>query len=173
MDLDTKTSELSGVGPAYVKRLQKIGIENIGDLLFHFPRRYDDFSRVKSIGQARAGETVSVRGEIWQIANKRSRRGITVTEAVVADETGTIKAVWFNQPFLKNNLKAGDEVVLAGKLEWNYGTVAMQSPSYEKINKRSEVSGKGKGEDSGQARMTLDVIPAKAGIQRKDRKSVV
>ncbi|MCL4387441.1 MAG: ATP-dependent DNA helicase RecG [Patescibacteria group bacterium] len=185
MNLETKVSELSGVGPAYVKKLSKIGIETINDLLFHFPRRYDDFSKTVPIGEAKTGENISVIGEIWQIANKRSRRGITITEAVVADETGTIKAVWFNQPFLKNSLKAGDKVVLAGKLEWNYGTVAMQSPSYEKVQKtvnppplklRRAGSKQLTEDDSGKVRMTdsNDVIsteversldPAVAGLE--------
>lgn len=138
MNLNTKVSELSGIGPAYVKKLNKIGIENVSDLFFHFPRRYDDFSNILPIAKARAGQCVSVKGNIWQVASKRSKRGVSVLEAVIADESGTIKAVWFNQPFLKNSLKAGDEIVLAGKPEWNFGSIQMQSPAFEIQNQKNK-----------------------------------
>lgn len=146
MNLNTKVEELPGVGPIYVKRLEKIGITNVRDLLFHFPRRYDDFSKNVTIKQIRAGECVSIKGEIWEINNKKSRRGITVTEATVADDTGTMKAVWFNQPFLIKTLKKGDKIALSGKLEWSYGGTAMSSPSYEKL-------------DSGEQKHTGAIIP--------------
>src|SRR3989304_5642057 len=154
MDLKTKITELSGVGPAYAKRLSKIGIETVEDLLFHFPRKYDDFSKTIPIARLKLNENVSVIGEIWEIKNKKSRRGITVTEAVIADETGTVKAVWFNQPFLIKNLKQGDKVALAGKLEWSYAGASMNSPGYEKINQGAINSKQLTSEDSGQARMT-------------------
>lgn len=140
MDLKTKISELSGVGPAYAKRLEKIGVETVEDLLFYFPRKYDDFSKTVPIGQIKLNENISVVGEIWEIKNKKSRRGITVTEAVVADNTGTLKAVWFNQPFLIKNLKQGDKISLAGKLEWSYAGTSMVSPSYEKLAKGPSLS---------------------------------
>lgn len=138
MNLNTKVSEISGVGPTYVKRLEKIGVNTVRDLLFHFPRRYDDYSKNVPIGQIRVGENVSVKGEIWEIKNKKSKRGMTVTEAVVADDTGTLKAVWFNQPFLIKNINKGDKVALAGKLEWSYGGSAMNSPGYEKLSEDGE-----------------------------------
>ena len=136
MDLKTKVSEISGVGPAYAKRLERIGVETVEDLLFHFPRRYDDYSKSVPIAQIRQNENVSVVGDVWEIKNKKSRRGITVTEAVIADDSGTLKAVWFNQPFLIKTLQQGDRVALAGKLEWSYAGTSMNSPSYEKLDSK-------------------------------------
>jgi ATP-dependent DNA helicase RecG len=134
MNLQTPVSELIGVGDHYSKKIAKLDIKTVGDLLLHLPRRWDDYSHIVTIGKIRPDETASIQGTIWKIGNKRTRSGLILTEAIVADDSGTLKAVWFNQPFLTKNLKAGDEICLAGKIEWNRGIVAMTSPSYEKIS---------------------------------------
>jgi ATP-dependent DNA helicase RecG len=131
--LNSKLNEIEGIGPAYLNRLSRLGVDTVRDLLFYVPRRWDDFSHVVLIREAKPGEPVTVKGTIWEINNKRTRSGMVITEAVIADDTGTIKAIWFNQPFLINTLKNGDILCLAGKIEWSYGSVGMQSPSYEKL----------------------------------------
>lgn len=134
MSLQTPISELLGVGEQYSKKLEKLGIKTTEDLLYYLPRRWDDYSHIIPINQIRPDEAISIRGKIWEITNKRTRAGMNITEAFVADDTGTIKAVWFNQPFLTKTLKAGDEICLAGRVEWNRNSVGMTSPSYEKIS---------------------------------------
>jgi len=163
MNLDTEVGKLSGVGPSYVKKLNKIKIKSVKDLFYHFPRRYDDFSKVTPIKLLRAGENTSIKGVVWQSGNKRSKRGVFVTEIVLADESGTIKAVWFNQPFLKNTIKSGDEIILAGKPEWNLGSLQFNSPSYEKVaNQKSPILPKnmeGLDHSAGEYRHTAGIIP--------------
>jgi len=134
MNLQTPVSELIGVGEHYSKKIAKLGIKTVGDLLLHLPRRWDDYSHIVPISKVRPDETISVRGAVWEIGNKRTRGGLILTEAIIADDSGTLKAVWFNQPFLTKNLKAGDEICLAGKVEWNRNSVGIISPSYEKID---------------------------------------
>lgn len=131
--LNSKLNEVLGIGPVYISKLNRLGVGTVRDLLFYVPRRWDDFSHIVPIREAKPNEPVSIKGTIWDIANKRTRTGMVITEAVIADETGTIKAVWFNQPFLTNTLKAEDQICLAGKIEWNHGSVSIQSPGYEKI----------------------------------------
>jgi ATP-dependent DNA helicase RecG len=134
LTLDTPISALAGVGPAYVKRLEKLGIDSVRDLIWHLPRRYDDFSRMPRIREAKIGEAVSIKGELLQIQAKRSpRKRMSITEAVVSDETGAVKATWFNQPYLARSLKAGDEIVLSGKLEYRFGELQMTSPEFEQV----------------------------------------
>jgi ATP-dependent DNA helicase RecG len=133
MNLQTPITELLGVGEQYSRRLEKLGIKTTEDLILYLPRRWDDYSHVVPINRIRPDEVISIRGKVWEISNKRTRSGMNITEAFIADDTGTIKAVWFNQPFLTNSLKAGDEICLAGKVEWSRNTVSMTSPSYEKI----------------------------------------
>jgi ATP-dependent DNA helicase RecG len=129
--LNSSISELAGVGESYVKKLEKLDIFTIRDLLFYFPRRWDDFSKITPIRDIKVGEAVSVRGTVYDISSKRAKSGKSVTEALITDDTGTTKAVWFNQPYLEKNLRKGEEIFLAGTLEWNYGQIAFASPVYE------------------------------------------
>lgn len=131
--LKTKVSELSGVGSVYQKKLEKLHVDKVEDLLLYLPRAWEDFSKITEIAKVRPPGTYCIQGNIWSIGNKRSaRRRMSITEAILADKTGTMKAVWFNQPFLIKNMKQGDEVLLAGRVEYEYGQALMKSPAYEK-----------------------------------------
>ena len=117
MDLHTKVSELHRVGKTLEKRLKHLGIVSVRDLLFYFPFRYEDYSRVTPMKDLRDGMQTTVMGKVELIANKRSPRKRTmITEAVVADATDRIRVVWFGQPFIAKILKAGDRVYLSGKV---------------------------------------------------------
>lgn len=129
--LSSSISDLDGVGDSYAKKLEKLGVHTVRDLLFYFPRRWDDFSRITPIKELKVGERVSVKGTVFDVETKRSKRGMPVTEAIITDETGSVKAVWFNQPYLERSLKKGEEIYLAGKLEWGFGQVNMPSPAWE------------------------------------------
>ena len=130
--LKTPIEKLPLIGPAYVKKLHRIGIETAGDLLFYFPFRYDDFSEVKKISEVELGEVVSVRGKIIDIQNiKTWKRKMNITEALIEDESGAIKAVWFNQPFLVRNLKKNANVSLSGKIVYAQEGLQLSNPSYE------------------------------------------
>jgi ATP-dependent DNA helicase RecG len=137
--LNSNITELPGVGDNYAKKLEKLGIHTIRELLFYFPRRWDDFSKITPIREVKVGEAVSVRGVIWEIGTKRSRKGRPVTEIILTDDTGTTKAVWFNQPFLEKSLKKGDEIFLAGTLEFSFGGVSFNSPAWEKVNEEGSL----------------------------------
>ncbi len=132
--LNTDITKISRVGAATAKRLKKLGVETAENLLFYFPFRYDDFSKTVLIKDLQAGSSANIVGQIELIQNKRSfKRRMYVTEALVSDQDETIKVIWFNQPFIVRNLRAGDYVSLAGKVEDDYGALAMMSPVYEKI----------------------------------------
>lgn len=139
LTLNSSIREIQGVGDFYAKKLEKLGIKTVRDLLLYFPRRWDDFSKITPIAEVKTGETVSIKGIVYDIMTKKSRKGIPVTEAIITDETGTVKAVWFNQKYLENSLTKGDEIYLAGTLEWNYGQVAFNSPAWEKAGEETEI----------------------------------
>lgn len=133
-DLGTDITKINRVGESTAKKLKKIGITTVRDLLFYFPFRYDDFSKITPINELQPGLSANVVGQIELIQNKRSpRRRLNITEALIRDKTETLKVIWFNQPFIGRNLRVGDWVSLAGKLEDNYTGLAMMSPVYEKI----------------------------------------
>jgi ATP-dependent DNA helicase RecG len=134
MNLSTPIEEIPRIGPQYQKRLKKLGIKTVRDLLFHFPHRYEDFSNLKPISQAKVGETTTIQGKILEIENTRTwKKRMILTQAIVEDKTGAIKAVWFNQPYLINVLKEGDFVCLAGKVALSEEGIYLSNPAYEKI----------------------------------------
>lgn len=134
LTLNDDITKINRIGEVISKKLKRIGIKTIADLLFYFPFRYDDFSNLTTIENLQPGLTANLVGQIELIQNKRSRhKRMYITEALISDETETIKAIWFNQPFIARNLKVGDKISLSGKIEENYGAIIMKSPVYEKI----------------------------------------
>lgn len=134
--LKTPVEELPQVGERYALYLHKLGIRNAGDLLFHFPFRYDDFTDFRKISEVEVGQTVSVKGEVLELRNVRARsRRMTLTEAAIQDETGVIQAIWFNQPFIINTMRPGVEVSLSGKVAYARDGYQLSSPAYEVLGK--------------------------------------
>ena len=123
------------MGDTAAGQLARLGITTWGDLLHHYPRRYEDYSKVVAIADVQLG-AVTIVGTIEQIAARRShRRKLTITEAIINDGTGTVKAVWFNQPHLPKTLPEGTEVVLSGKLEFKDSNLSLSSPLWERVEK--------------------------------------
>jgi ATP-dependent DNA helicase RecG len=135
MRLSTPTSDIPKIGPVYVKRLKKIGIQTIGDLLFHFPSRYIDFSEIKKIADLKINEIACIKGNIEKIENQTTfKRHLTITKAVIKDKSGIISVTWFNQPYLVKTLKINDKVCLAGRISISKEGAYLSNPAYEKIS---------------------------------------
>jgi ATP-dependent DNA helicase RecG len=130
------------VGPTYTKRLQKLGITTIEDLLFHFPFRYDDFSLISQIARVQPGETVTIRGVVEKITSEYTKHGKKIQKALVSDNSGQIEAIWFNQPYLAKTIKVGENYNFSGNVNWfgppRLGEAGRQktlvSPEHEKIS---------------------------------------
>jgi len=135
MKLSSKIDEVKGIGPALSKRLKKLEIETVEDLLFHFPLRYEVLPPFKKISQVKAGENVRVLGRVLGIENLSTwRKKFILTQAIIGDSSGSIKAIWFNQPYLANVIKKGDGLVLWGKVKIDeYGTY-LSNPTHEKVS---------------------------------------
>jgi ATP-dependent DNA helicase RecG len=135
---------LNRVGKQTEQALKKLGLEKVEDLLFYFPFRYEDYSQRKLIKDIQAGDNISLKGVIEMIQNKRSlKQKKRLTEAIISDNTGLIKAIWFNQSFITQNLKVGDEISLAGKVAESYGQLSLISPQYEKISHLDNINTQG------------------------------
>jgi len=138
MNLSTLVEEIPGIGPQIQKRLKKLDIKTLEDLLYHFPHRYEDFSNLIPISQAKEGGIFSFQAKILEIKNIRTfRKKMVLTQAVVGDETGRLKVVWFNQPYLINNFKKGDWLCLSGKIQGKGKAIYLSNPAYEKIGKEN------------------------------------
>ena len=106
---------LPGVGPFLAAAARRLGLETLGDLLFHFPLRHEDFTVQKRIGELRWGEEATVRCRVEKVSLQRTRRrNLRLVKAMVGDETGYMEAVWYNQDYLADQLAAGDELLLGG-----------------------------------------------------------
>ena len=133
MNFDTKVEKLNKVGSTTAGRLKRIDIETVRDLLFYFPFRYEDYRAVVDIDKLRVGEMVSVKGKIELISSKRSaRKHKIITEALISDETGGLRVIWFGQPYIIKTLRQGMEVYLSGTVKEDILGVQMVSPMYEK-----------------------------------------
>src|SRR3989338_8166750 len=117
-------------------RLRRLGIATVGDLIRHFPARYEDFSNVIEIGAIEtAGAVVSVQGEVVKIETVRAwKKNMTITSAMVSDASGGIRVVWFNQPYLENTFPIGTLVSLSGKVGLDKRGLYLSNPGYEKIS---------------------------------------
>jgi len=134
--LKHKIENITAVGKRIAPALKKLGIVTAEDLLNYWPFRYEDWSRVKNIAEVEAGTNATVKGQIELIQNKRSQwKKRLVTEAIISDETGSIKAIWFHQPYLVRNLHPGEHIFLSGKAEDKNGELQFVHPNYEKITR--------------------------------------
>ncbi|MCK4518901.1 MAG: DNA helicase RecG, partial [Candidatus Omnitrophica bacterium] len=108
---------VKGVGPKKIKILNSLDIQTVKDLLYHFPFRYEDRSRLKTISTLKPGQYQSLKAEVLAMGVRRAGSGRGIFEMAVGDDTGKLFTVWFNQPYMKNYFKAGDKLFLYGKVE--------------------------------------------------------
>ena len=169
MRLTTPIEQLSRIGPTYRSRLHKLGVKTVRDLLFHIPHRYEDYSRITPISDVVPDEIVTVQGKIFSLDTKRTwKRHMHLTEALVQDETGTLRAVWFNQPYISQNLKEGLHVILSGKTSFAQDALCLSSPVYEVLG----VEGIQKGETIHTGRL-VPVYPETSGLSSRWLRAII
>ena len=133
--LDTEICFLKGVGEKRAELFAKLGISTIADLLSHKPRRFDDFSKISQIAELNPGR-VTVKARILEIKGRYlGYRGLHLTEALVGDETGYLRVVWFNQPYRINSFKSEGLYYLSGLYDLKYKHLQLINPSVEAIDK--------------------------------------
>ncbi|MBI2592936.1 MAG: ATP-dependent DNA helicase RecG [Candidatus Colwellbacteria bacterium] len=139
LTLDAPLSELNGLGPRFLSKLKRLNIATIRDLLFHFPVRYEDWSETALISELKPGDEKTIRAVVKEINLSRSwRRRITIVEALLSDDSGSIRAVWFNQPYVKQILKQGVEANFAGKVLVRKEKIYLSNPTYELVGGGAE-----------------------------------
>jgi ATP-dependent DNA helicase RecG len=155
---------IRGIGDRNITIFRKMGIERIIDLLRYFPRRYQDFSSLKTIDQVQYGDELSVIGSISQdVFVRDSRSGkLKIVETAISDGTGTLRLNWFNKPFLRNQLHKGMPVVVSGKVDTYLGRLVMSSPEWEPLES-----------DQLHTNRIVPIYPLTAGISQRQLRNLI
>ena len=132
--LGAQLTVLQGVGPRHAQTLGQLGMTTLGDMLYYFPRRYEDYSQLKPIKNLWVNEIVTVIGAVQSVTTRPIRGGkAQIVEVVITDGTGALRLSWFNQPWIANRMKAGDNVAVSGKLDQYLGRLVMNNPDVEPV----------------------------------------
>jgi len=134
LSLDDPVTAITGINTAYGGKLERVGVKTVRDLLLYFPRKHRDFGNVTPIAWVRPGMQTTVRARVYHIARQLTpRKHMQIARATVSDDSGQLNVVWFNQPYIANYLREGDQIFLAGEVDLNGGLV-MKNPEYEKVS---------------------------------------
>lgn len=123
--------KLKGVGPQLAKKFAILGIHSLNDVIDYLPRTYVDYSHITSIASLRPG-TVTIEAKLVSITGRYVRRGLHITEALVSDDTGSLKVVWFNQPFRATSMKLQESYFMSGDYGLTRQRMTLTSPMTEK-----------------------------------------
>lgn len=161
MNLESSLSSIKGVGPKTAEKLATSGFETVGDIINFLPRAYEDFSQVMKIGDLMPGKvTVKVKAE--KVSTRKPRFRMTITEATLRDDTGAVRAVWFNQFYRQKQLETGEEFYISGVFEFARGRYQLTNPSVEAVKDLPIQTGR-----------VLPVYPAIKGLKPSLTRSVL
>ncbi len=132
--LNAPLTVLQGVGPAHARTLEGLGMRTLGDMLYYFPFRYEDYSQLKPIKGIWYGEQVTVIGTIQSVITRPIRGGqSTIIEAIIGDGTGNLRLSWFNQPWMANRLREGQQISVSGRVDQYLGRLVMSKFDWEPV----------------------------------------
>jgi len=133
--LNAPITVLHGIGPRNAEVLARLGLHTLRDMLYYFPRRYDDYSTMKPINRLWFGEVVTVIANVQSVTARPLRGGSgSIVEAIVSDGSGSLRVTWFNQPWLTRRLHKGAYITLSGKVDQYLGRLVMNSPDWEDVD---------------------------------------
>ncbi len=130
-------STMNGIGPKISEKLENIGIRTIEDVLYCFPRRYDDYTRMLPLNKLRPGETVTAVGTVRNAIVVKGKRGMEVLNVTIDDGAGTLHVSFFGQPYLRSRFERGVQVVFSGKTDLFRGQVTMNNPEWELLEREA------------------------------------
>ena len=132
-NIQSEVRYLKGVGPRKSEILSKIGIQTVQDLLYYLPRRYEDRRNKTKISDIKPGSSCMVQGKVLTSGAYRTKKGTVIFQLALTDGSGVLYCVWFNQPFLKDKFKTGQEIIFFGKAE-KHDKLQMAHPEYEIVS---------------------------------------
>jgi len=159
---ETTIPDISPYCKRLAKKLASLELKTVRDLLFYYPSRYEDLSAIKKINELEIGDIATIKAKVEQIQNYRSpQKHKKITEAIISDGTGKLKVVWFNQWYLTNTIKQGDEFYFIAKLSNGY-TRELISPDYERVSDNPVHTGR-----------IIPIYPLTEGLSQKQIRTVI
>ncbi|MBI4117550.1 MAG: ATP-dependent DNA helicase RecG [Parcubacteria group bacterium] len=132
LQAQTPLFEIPLIAKKFSSRLKKLDIHTIEDVVYHFPFRYEDYSRVVKVSELKAGDFATVVGKVEMIESRRSaKKRMIITEAIISDDTGQVKLVWFHQPYVSHYIDRGDDIIVSGEVSIDAFAKQFVSPLYE------------------------------------------
>jgi ATP-dependent DNA helicase RecG len=159
--LDTPVQYLKGVGPKVAKKLGKLGIVSIEDLVYFFPRSYEDRTNIVPVANLKPSDFEVIKGQITDVHHQLTRSRFSVLKVIISDRSGSIQAVWFNQPYLARLFRKGMKLILSGKVEYSSFESSLQFSVRD-----YEI-------DTGQNPSIVPVYPLTEGLYPKKVKAIV
>ena len=132
INLETPIAQIKGVGERTAEKLATLGVGTVEDMIYLFPRRYEDFSKVIQIMDVAPGK-VTLKARVEAVVGRYVKRRLHITEAILDDGTAKTKAVWFNQPYRVEQLTKGDEFYFSGNYELQRSSYILSNPSSERV----------------------------------------
>lgn len=131
--MEQSITSLKGVGEAVASKLQKLRITSVADIIHYIPRKYQDFSNLTPIEDVSPG-LVTIKAHIHHVKGRYARRGLHITEASASDTTGSVRIVWFNQPYRADSIKKDNDYYVAGEFGLQYGRLSILNPHIELVS---------------------------------------
>jgi len=140
--LNAPVTAIKGISTTYQERLARLGLHTVKDLLYHLPRRYDDYSNLTTINRLRLGDEVTIVGRVRNVSVERSRSGLAIVKVVITDGTSAIEARWFGQQYLAKQFHTGREIAISGQVDQYLGRLVFTAPEWEPLRKEMVHTGR-------------------------------
>lgn len=162
MDLNKDIQYVKGIGPKRAQKLNKLNIFTLKDLLYYFPRQFEDRNNIKKIAQLENEDRATIKAIIVGSHMSSPRKGLNITKLDVRDETGYAKLVFFNQEYIKNAFKVGDTILAFGKVKKEFKNVELTSCEVEHLSNSPKSTCK-----------IIPVYPLTYGVTNKEVSSII
>lgn len=135
LEIKSSLTSIPAIGKSREKALIDSGINSIEDLIYHFPRKYNDYSKLRTIKQLIFGEQVTIIATVKNVTTRRTKnRNVQITEVIVEDGSGSLRVSFFNQPYLQFQIKKDVRLALKGKVEMYLGRLILNSPEWDIVD---------------------------------------
>lgn len=162
IDLNKDIQYVKGIGPKKSQKLNKLNIFTLKDLLYYFPRQFEDRNNLKKIIQLGNNEKATIKVVIAGVSTSSPRKGMDITKVDVRDETGYAKLVFFNQPYIKNTFKCGDTILVFGKIKKEFKNVELSCCEVEHLTNSPKNTCK-----------VMPIYPLTYGVSNKEIISII